>query len=197
MKRLVFVFLFLSILGEFVFAQSKWNFENDITGTEGYEGLWVYQSNDTIFKLRLIRCISPKMKMRYFLGGLYSISIGGKEIDNTMPLETKFLSTSYGSRELESLFRIKARNHRTKDMEIDFSYMDFRIWLPRMYSGKICGLSVFSENTLRLISPDKLEWKVVLSSDPNFYLEPSDAQGDPPSFVYPLPAYAILTKVLE
>ncbi|WP_316242754.1 DUF6705 family protein [Bacteroides intestinalis] len=173
-------------LGGFVFAQSKWNFENDITGTEDYEGLWIYQSNDTIFKLRLIKCASPKMKWHHFLGGLYSISIGGKEIDSTMPLESKFLSTSYDSRELERLFRIVARNHRTKDMEIDFSYMDFRIWLPRMYNGKMHGKYVFSENTLKLISPDKLEWKVVLSSDPNFYLSPSDAQGDPLSFVYPL-----------
>lgn len=118
MKRTVFIFLFLSILGGFVFAQSKWNFENDITGTEGYEGLWIYQSNDTIFKLRLIKCASPKMKWRHFLGGLYSISIGGKEIESTM--EKEF-------------------NH----------------------------------------------------------LPPSATQRNPPSFVYPLPAYAILTKVLD
>ena len=82
------------------------------------------------------------MKWHHFLGGLYSISIGGKEIDSTMPLESKFLSTSYDSRELERLFRIVARNHRTKDMEIDFSYMDFRIWLPRMYNGNMFFLKI-------------------------------------------------------
>lgn len=197
MKCLVLAFLCLSVSGGFGFSQSVFRYENDITGTEGYEGLWLYQSNDTIFKLKLIKCTSPKMKMRSFLGGLYSISIGGKEIENTMPLESRLSSTSYVTRELLSLFRIQARNHRNEDMSVDYSYMDVRIWLPRMYSGKLLGRFIFSENTLKLISPDKLEWKVVLSSNPNYYLSPSDAQGDPPSFVYPLPAYAILTKVLE
>ncbi len=202
MKRFVFCILLFFVLKGFVFAQEY------IAGVEKYEGLWVYQSNDTIFKLRLIRLTLPKEgSISDFVGGLYSIYVKGKEIANTISLESRADSimsldslTMDDARRLASCFHIKANNHYLGDHKYDSAYMDFRLWYPEKFESGGAGIrAVLTQNTIKLLSPDKLEWKVVLRPGPDAYkyIGELESQGNPPAYAYPLPDYAILTKVLE
>ena len=201
MKRLVFVLFSLFVWEGLCFSQNAqddpYDFKHDITNTEGYEGMWLYQSNDTIFKLRLVRMEIPKYgKCRSFVGGLYSISIGGKELINQLYRDHDHLPKSYRVSEMYRIYRIIARNHRTKDNKVDDSYLDFTVCLPRK-DGQNTVAFFLSTNTLKLIAPDKLEWKITDHPDYCFSIDDEKPKGNPPSYAYPLPAHAILTKVTE
>ena len=201
MKRLVFVLFSLFVWEGLCFSQNAqddpYDFKHDITNTEGYEGMWLYQSNDTIFKLRLVRMEVLKYgKCRSFVGGLYSISIGGKELINQLYRDHDHLPKSYRVSEMYRIYRIIARNHRTKDNKVDDSCLDFRIRLPRRDGQNIVSFFL-STNTLKLIAPDKLEWKITEHPDYTFSKDDEKPKGNPPSYAYPLPAHAILTKVTE
>ena len=201
MKRLVFVLFSLFVWEGLCFSQNAqddpYDFKHDITNTEGYEGMWLYQSNDTIFKLRLVRMEVLKYgKCRSFVGGLYSISIGGKELINQLYRDHDHLPKSYRVSEMYRIYRIIARNHRTKDNKVDDSCLDFRIRLPRRDGQNIVSFFL-STNTLKLIAPDKLEWKITEHPDYTFSKDDEKPKGNPPSYAYPLPAHVILTKVSE
>ena len=198
MKRLVFVLFSLFVWEGLCFAQDDpRDIKYDIINTEGYEGMWLYQSNDTIFKLRLVRMEVLKYgKCRSFVGGLYSISIGGKELINQLYRDHDHLPKSYRVSEMYRIYRIIARNHRTKDNKVDDSCLDFRIRLPRRDGQNIVSFFL-STNTLKLIAPDKLEWKITEHPDYTFSKDDEKPKGNPPSYAYPLPAHVILTKVSE
>ena len=198
MKRLVFVLFSLFVWEGLCFAQDDpRDIKYDIINTEGYEGMWLYQSNDTIFKLRLVRMEIPKYgKCRSFVGGLFSISIGGKELINDLYRDHDHLPKSYRVSEMYRIYRIMARNHRTKDNKVDDSYLDFTVCLPRK-DGQNTVVFFLSTNTLKLIAPDKLEWKITDHPDYCFSIDDEKPKGNPPSYAYPLPAHVILTKVSE
>ena len=198
MKRLVFVLFSLFVWEGLCFAQDDpRDIKYDIINTEGYEGMWLYQSNDTIFKLRLVRMEVLKYgKCRSFVGGLYSISIGGKELINQLYRDHDHLPKSYRVSEMYRIYRIIARNHRTKDNKVDDSYLDFTVCLPRK-DGQNTVAFFLSTNTLKLIAPDKLEWKITDHPDYCFSIDDEKPKGNPPSYAYPLPAHVILTKVTE
>ena len=198
MKRLVFVLFSLFVWEGLCFAQDDpRDIKYDIINTEGYEGMWLYQSNDTIFKLRLVRMEIPKYgKCRSFVGGLFSISIGGKELINDLYRDHDHLPKSYRVSEMYRIYRIMARNHRTKDNKVDDSYLDFTVCLPRK-DGQNTVVFFLSTNTLKLIAPDKLEWKITEHPDYTFSKDDEKPKGNPPSYAYPLPAHVILTKVSE
>ena len=198
MKRLVFVLFSLFVWEGLCFAQDDpRDIKYDIINTEGYEGMWLYQSNDTIFKLRLVRMEIPKYgKCRSFVGGLFSISIGGKELINDLYRDHDHLPKSYRVSEMYRIYRIMARNHRTKDNKVDDSYLDFTVCLPRK-DGQNTVVFFLSTNTLKLIAPDKLEWKITEHPDYTFSKDDEKPKGNPPSYAYPLPAHVILTKVTE
>ena len=200
MKRLVFVLFSLFVWEGLCFSQNAqddpYDFNHDITNTEGYEGMWLYQSNDTIFKLRLVRMEIQGSGWRSFVGGLYSISIGGKELINQLYRDHDHLPKSYRVSEMYRIYRIMARNHRTKDNKVDDSCLDFRIRLPRRDGQNIVSFFL-STNTLKLIAPDKLEWKITEHPDYTFSKDDEKPKGNPPSYAYPLPAHVILTKVSE
>ena len=197
MKRLVFVLFSLFVWEGLCFAQDDpRDIKYDIINTEGYEGMWLYQSNDTIFKLRLVRMEIQEYRWRSFVGGLFSISIGGKELMNELYKDHDYFPTSDRARKMYRIYRIIARNHRTKDNKVDDSCLDFRIRLPRRDGQNIVSFFL-STNTLKLIAPDKLEWKITDHPDYCFSIDDEKPKGNPPSYAYPLPAHAILTKVTE
>ena len=197
MKRLVFVLFSLFVWEGLCFAQDDpRDIKYDIINTEGYEGMWLYQSNDTIFKLRLVRMEIQEYRWRSFVGGLFSISIGGKELMNELYKDHDYFPTSDRARKMYRIYRIIARNHRTKDNKVDDSCLDFRIRLPRRDGQNIVSFFL-STNTLKLIAPDKLEWKITEHPDYTFSKDDEKPKGNPPSYAYPLPAHVILTKVSE
>ncbi len=120
---------------------------------EAYEGTWVYQSNDTIFKIILQKgpiVYTNGDSIDGLLGG-YFLSVKGDTLENYLsPLPTcwKFSTTN------KNLY-IWATNYSYHKHKVNPNSLRFTFWdqKKRHYNGN--GIMA---GTINLLSPNKIRW---------------------------------------
>ena len=106
------LFFFLLLISNSLFAQKITFYTENL---KAYEGTWMYQSNDTIFKIVLKK--GQKVRSNYVLDGLfggYFLSVNGATVENYMSPIITTLEPS----DTRAKIYIWATNYSTNKLEI-------------------------------------------------------------------------------
>lgn len=139
--------LLLLLISSPLFAQKQ---VYPTQSVDTYVGTWIYQSNDTVFKIVLQKGHSESMNMVMpGLFGGYFLSVKGNVLENYMqPLPTVWIHRSNPS----NLY-IFANNYGTQGEEhVNFKFFDQR---KRHFNG-----SGISGGRIYLLSPTKIHWQL-------------------------------------
>lgn len=115
---------------------------------DAYVGTWIYQSNDTVFKIVLQKGYSESMDMVMpGLFGGYFLSVKGSVLDNYM----QHLPTVWIDRTYPSNLYIFANNYATQGAEhVNFRFFDQR---KKHFNGE----GIYA-GEIYLLSPNKIHW---------------------------------------
>ena len=187
MKKVCLVFCFI-LIGSGLFAQ-KTKTIRGIANLDPYVGTWVYQSNDTIFKIVLQKSRLNILDVTFLgLGGSYSLSVGGNVIDNYIgPLPDSI--TSLQKYKLPDNWCIWANNTDPNNSSVTPSYMGLYFYDKRKKHFDGNGIS---GGTLQLLSPCKMLWRLDEKWAIWFATEGSDKVIEPIGFS--VPEHAIMVK---
>ena len=123
---------------------------------DAYVGTWVYQNNDTIFKIRLQK--GQKIGRSDIYNGLYGgyyLSVKGKIIENYWGELPVYWDSSKKTRP-DNLY-IWASNHSYTLNEIDPNYVS--VWFYDQRKKHFGGKGI-SGGYIHLLSPTKIHWKL-------------------------------------
>jgi len=145
------IILLLLLISSSLIAQ-KINITFYTKNLEAYEGTWLYQSNDTIFKIVLQK--GPKVYGSGSIDGLlggYFLSVKGDTLENylsPLPACWKTFTTT------NNLY-IWATNYSPNKQDINPNSLRFTFWdqKKRHYDGN--GIMA---GTINLLSPNKIRW---------------------------------------
>lgn len=150
MKKINFIFVLL-LISSSLFAQKL-----DITfytkNLEAYEGTWIYQANDTVFKIVLKK--GPIIYSNDAIDGLvggYFLSVKGNILDDYLaPLATCWKRSAKS----DNLY-IWATNYSYNEQDVDPNSLRFTFWdqKKRHFDGD--GIEA---GTIKLLSPQKIQW---------------------------------------
>lgn len=192
MKRISFA-LCSFLLTMSLFAQNNRN--NEGLGMDFYAGIWVYQSNDTIFRISLQVCkyIFDSGYKSNVLCGSYYLSVGGNVIDDYLAEFPKVNIIIEGNRPPKLCIEaVTAHNDSlTPSPRVAVRFYDKR---KRHFNGE--GLR---GGYMKLLSPDKLLWQMDEKEgiDIKTHGWDEEIQGPKPSTVpigFSVPEHAVLTR---
>jgi hypothetical protein len=152
MKTINFIFFFLLISSSLIAQKINIDITFYTKNLEAYEGTWVYQSNDTIFKIVLQN--GPKIYKGGSIDGLlggYFLSVKEDTLENHLSPLPKYWKTFTTTNNLY----IWATNYSDDERRVDPNSLRFTFWdqKKRHYNGN--GIMA---GTINLLSPNKIRW---------------------------------------
>ena len=152
MKTIKIILLLLFISSSLIAQKINIDITFYTKNLEAYKGTWVYQSNDTIFRIVLQK--AQKIESYYTIDGLlggYFLSVKGDTLENYLsPLPTYWKSSTKPN----NLY-IWATNYSLNKQDVDPNSLRFIFWdqKKRHYDGN--GIMA---GTINLLPPNKIRW---------------------------------------
>ena len=143
------LFFFLLLISNSLFAQKITFYTENL---KAYEGTWMYQSNDTIFKIVLKK--GQKVRSNYVLDGLfggYFLSVNGATVENYMSPIITTLEPS----DTRAKIYIWATNYSTNKLDVNPNCLRFTFYDQKKKHFDGNGINA---GTIKLLSPNKIEW---------------------------------------
>lgn len=187
MKKVCLVFSLILIYSG-LFAQKPREICG-IANLEPYVGTWIYQSNDTIFKIVLQKSRLNVLNVTFLgLVGSYSLSVGGNVIDNYIGSLPDSITSLQKSKIPDDLC-IWANNTDPNNSSVTPSYMGLLFYDKRKKHFDGNGIP---GGILQLLSPHKMLWQLNEKWAIWFETEGSDKVIEPIGFS--VPEHAVMVK---
>lgn len=152
MKTIIFILL-LSLMSTALVAQKKIYYTKNL---DAYVGTWVYESNDTIFKIKFKKGSEEGLDAIFNgLYGGYLLSVKGSVIEDYMSRLP--VSWNYRTEPKPRNLYIWATNssYHIEDVTPNFLGVMFYDQRKKHFGGKGLGGGL-----IQLLSPDKIHWKL-------------------------------------